>query len=186
MSKKKNQNKFFFISFIPALAYWYLEENYSLKIALIGGMSLGIIELTLEYIFFKHLHLISKLNFALIAFLGAISLLGDDGIWFKLQPMFTGLAMGGFLLYRSLIHKSLMWDMVEEFNENPPPKIFVTTIERHMSILLIIYGVFMGAIALYFATDYWLFFKTIGFYLVFGVFMVSELIFFRFFFKPKG
>ena len=33
--EKKN---FFLISFLPAILYWYLEENYPVKIAVIGGL----------------------------------------------------------------------------------------------------------------------------------------------------
>ena len=184
MSKSK-QNKFFLISFIPALAYWYLEANYSLRIALVGGLGLAIAELALEYILFKHTHLISRLNFGLILILGLISLAGDEGIWFKLQPMFTGFILGGFLLVRNIIGKSVMWEMVEEFNSEPPPKNILYMMEKHMSVLLIVYGSFMGIIAWKFSTDLWLFFKTIGFYIVFFVFMICEFLYIRWTLKKQ-
>lgn len=176
---KSQQNKFFLISFIPAVAYWYLEANYSLKVALIGGIGLAILELALEYILFKHTHKMSQINFGLIVFLGGLSLLGDEGIWFKLQPMFTGYIVGGFLLFKNVLGNSLMWEMIQEFNENPPPESLIATMEKHMSVLLICYGTFMGYVAWQMTTDQWLFFRTIGFYIVFAIFMIFELIYIR-------
>ncbi len=109
---KKNSKHFFLISFLPALAYWYLEENYSLEVALTGGILLSVIEMLLEKIFTKHIHTLSKFNFALILGLGSLSLLASEGIWFKLQPFFTGVVMGGYLLFRNLRGKSLITEMV--------------------------------------------------------------------------
>ena len=102
---KLSQKNFFLISFLPAIAYWYLEENYPIRIAIAGGLALSILELTLEYIFTKHLHSLSKFNFGLILFLGGLSLLGDEGIWFKLQPAITGIVIAIFLLVKRKLGK---------------------------------------------------------------------------------
>ena len=48
---------------------------------------------------------------------------------------------------------------------------------NYFIITVAVYGIFMALIAIYTSTDTWLFFKTIGFYLVFIVFGVFELIF---------
>lgn len=84
------KNNLFLISFLPALLYWYLEETQTVEIAIIGGLSLAVLEIGFEKLFFKHIHSISKLNFLIILILGPISLIGKDGVWFKLQPFFTG------------------------------------------------------------------------------------------------
>lgn len=178
MTKTKS-NKFFFISFLPALAYWYLESNYSLRIALIGGLGLAILELAFEYFYFKHTHLISRVNFVLILLLGGLSLLGEDGIWFKLQPFFTGVGMGGFLLFQNMRNQSVMNTMIGEFNSKPPPRGMVVLMERHMCYFTISYGFFMAYIAFNATTDQWVFFKTIGFYVAFGIFFIFEMIFLR-------
>ena len=170
MSQAKKPNSFFIISFIPALAYWYLEANAPLKIALATGVALALAELLAERIFFKHVHTISKINFGLIAILGGIAFLGEDGLWFKLQPFFTGIGLGGILLVQNLRGKSLMWKTVQEFQNRPAPRIVVETMEKHMAIFMALYGVFMGAMALWRSTDEWLFFKTIGFYIAFAIF----------------
>ncbi len=177
--KRKN---FFFLSLLPALAYWYLEANYTIQVAVAGGLILAIIEVILEKIFTNHVHTISRFNFFLILFLGGLSFLGEDGIWFKLQPCFTGIVMGSFFVYKVIRGKGLMQEMIEDYQFNKktlPPKHVLKKLELHTGILLFIYGIFMGGVAIYAPTGYWIFFKTGGFYIVFLLFMVVEMIFIR-------
>jgi len=177
-----NQKNFFLLSILPALAYWYLEANYSVKIAVTGGLLLAILELSLEWIFTKHIHFISKFNFFLIGFLGGLSLLGDEGIWFKLQPCFTGIIMGGLFLFKIWRGKGIMAEMMESLNSpNRPmlPEFVLKTLEIHSGIFLMVYGTFMGGVALKASTGQWLFYKTGGFYIAFLVFMAVEIYFMR-------
>lgn len=170
----------FLLSFLPAIAYWYLEANYPLHIALVGGMGLAVLELLLEWVFTKHLHTLSKFNFFLLIFLGALSLLGDEGIWFKLQPAFSGLGMAAFLLFRQWKGEGLLVEMSQMMDENKrAPKELMILLEKHMTIFLGLYGLWMGIVAIYFSSDYWIFFKTAGFYLIFAVFFIFELIYMR-------
>lgn len=180
-----NKN-FFLLSFLPALAYWYLEEHYSLQIAVIGGVLLAVIEVLLEYIFVKHIHSLSKLNFFLLVILAPISLIGEDGLWFKLQPMFTGLMLYSYLFYLGIKGESLMWSMSSEMNMKVKlPKKLLLILERHMAFFLLLYGLFMGYLAKYQTTSTWAFFKTIGFYLAFFAFMILELFYFKLFVVKK-
>ncbi len=180
MENNKSWSKqFFLISFLPAIAYWYLEANYPLRIALFGGLTLAVVELVLEKIFTKHLHTISKFNFFLILFLGIISLGGEDGLWFKLQPFFTGLVMGSYLLFKNFRGNSLLLEMAQALKKPIPSPEIIETLERHMSWLLIGHGCLMGIVAWKASTDLWLFGKTVGFYIVFAVFMAIEIIWLR-------
>lgn len=177
---KLSQKNFFLISFLPAIAYWYLEENYPIRIAITGGLILAILEISFEKFYTKHVHTLSKFNFFLILFLGGISLLGEDGIWFKLQPAFTGIGISGFLVYRLLRGKGLMFEMMESMPNPPPvPDFIIQTMEKHMAVLFGGYGLFMAFVALKLSTDQWLFFKTLGFYIIFGIFSVVEMVLLR-------
>jgi len=180
-----NKN-FFLISFIPAIAYWYLEENYSIRIAISGGLALAILEIAAEKYFTQHVHTLSKFNFYLILVLGGISLIGDEGIWFKLQPAFTGWAIGGFMLYRVRKGRGLMQEMIESMGQknNLPPEI-LKGMEGHIGWLFFVYGSFMAFVALSWSTERWLFFKTIGFYIAFLLFFLIEVIFIRHSLKKK-
>jgi intracellular septation protein len=155
---KLSQKNFFLISFLPAIAYWYLEENYPIRIAIAGGLALSILELSLEYIFTKHLHSLSKFNFGLIAFLGGLSLLGEEGIWFKLQPAITGVVIASFLLYKNMFGKGFFIEMLESMGKENVPLEIMSSMEKHVSYLFGLYGLFMFYVAFYWSTDWWLFF----------------------------
>ncbi len=174
-----NQKNFFLISFLPALAYWYLESHYDLKIALIGGFLLGMLEIILEKVFTGHVHSLSKMNIFLIILLGIISYLFQDGVWFKLQPFFTGLIMGGLLLLNLRKNESYLWNLMEQSNNPNLAKEIVFMLEKHLAFFLMIYGCFMAILAIYFSTNVWTFFKTAGLYIVFALFMVLELFYIR-------
>lgn len=174
------QNKFFFISFIPALAYWYLEANYDLKIALIGGVALAIIEISVEKLLFKKVHKIALLNFYLILILGGIAYLGEDGVWYRLQPFFTGVMMSGFLFYQKIRNRSFMLETLKEMGNPPPiPDFIMMRMEFHMAMFLLLYGVFMGVIAIWGNSDQWIFFKTAGFYIATFIFLGFEMFLMR-------
>jgi intracellular septation protein len=171
---------YFLLSFIPAAAYWWLETYYTLEIALIGGIVLGVLEMLLEKKFTNHVHTLSKLNVALIVVLGGISLIAQEGIFFKLQPTFTGLSLAGFLGFKKIKNQSLMVDMLRDMNQRIPlPEEIYKKMEWHMFVFLILFAGFMAYVALNETTATWLFWKTAGFYIAFGGFMVLEMIFIR-------
>lgn len=174
------KNKFFLISFLPAIAYWYLEENYPIKVAVMGGVALSILEITFEKIFLKHIHKISWANFFLILLLGSISLIGDEGKWFKLQPAITGVLIGVGLIVLKLRNKSFFTEMIREMNPDQNlPSWLIGILELHTGIFFFGYGLWMFYVVFFLSTDQWLFYKTIGFYCCFGVFFILELLFLR-------
>lgn len=167
---------FFLISFIPAIAYWYLEENYTIEVALVGGLILSVLEVTLEKVIYQHVHTISKFNFFLIATLGGIALIAKDGLLFKLQPFFTGTLMSLFLFWRLKSGRGLIAEMSSQMNNNQQriPLKTLNYLERNMALFLLVYGLFMGGVALKMETKQWLFFKTIGFYLASFIFIIGQ------------
>ena len=179
MSASAKNNKFFLLSFLPALAYWYLESKYPLKIAITGGLLLALLEISLEKIFFKHIHTLSKFNFFLLLFLGGLSLLGEDGIWFKLQPFFTGLILGCVMIFYLSKGKGLMGEMAGQMGNSQLPDHIFRQLEWHTAFFMMIYGCFMGGVAFLGTTTNWVFFKTAGFYIAFFIFMIFEIFFMR-------
>lgn len=177
---------YFLMSFIPAVAYWFLETYYSLEIALIGGIVLGIIEMILEKKFSGHVHTLSKLNVSLIVILGGISLIAKEGIWFKLQPTLTGLSVASFLVFKKFKGESLMFQMMQDMKqkEQLPAEVY-KIMEWHICLFLIGFAVFMARVAIYETTANWLFWKTGGFYIVFGVFMLFEMIYIQWIMKKN-
>lgn len=187
-STGKPQGKpYFLLSFIPAVAYWLLETYFTLEIALIGGIILGILEMILEKYFTGHVHTLSKVNIALIVVLGVISLIAKEGVWFRLQPTFTGIGISSFLIYKKLQGHSLMLDMLKDMGQVPPLSDETYKImEWHMTLFLIAFAAWMARVAIYETTATWLFWKTGGFYIAFGAFMVLEMVYLRFVLRRKN
>lgn len=178
---KKGKPPYFLLSFIPAVAYWLLETYFTLEIALIGGIVLGVIEMLLEKYFTGHVHTLSKVNLALILILGGISLVAKEGVWFRLQPTFTGIGISCFLIYKKIQGHSLMLDMIKDMGQVPPlSEETYKTMEWHMTLFLIAFAAWMARVAIYETTATWLFWKTGGFYLAFGAFMILEMLYMRF------
>ena len=100
-------------------------------------------------------------------------------MWFKLQPCFTGLGIGGYLLVRLYKGKSLMNEMLTSMGKSFPLEGVMKKIETHLGFFFIAYGLFMAAIALLAQTGTWLFFKTAGFYLVTFFFFMGEFIYLK-------
>jgi len=174
---KKN---IFLLSFIPALVYWYLEETQTIEIAVIGGLSLAILEVLFEKVFTKHVHSLSKMNLMLLLILGPISLIGKDGIWFKLQPFFTGVLLFGYLMFNLKRGKSLLGKMSEDLDlKNKMPELIMVKLEKHLAYFLLVFAFFMAYLAKFETTSTWAFFKTFGFYIVFGIFMFIEMFILR-------
>jgi intracellular septation protein len=177
---------YFLLSFIPAVAYWLLETYSTLEIALIGGVILGLVEMILEKHFTGHVHTLSKVNITLIFILGVISLIAKEGVWFRLQPTFTGVGIAGFLIFKKLQGHSLMLDMIKDMGQVPPlSDETYKTIEWHITLFLLGFAAFMAKVAIYESTGTWLFWKTGGFYIAFGGFLVLEMIYLRFVFRRK-
>lgn len=175
VKNKKLGNNLFLTSFLPAIAYWYLDENYPLKIALIGGISLAVLEIVFEKVYNKKVHTLSKFNFFLILFLGGISLLGDDGVWFKLQPALSFWGVSVFFIYRLRSGKGVFGEMIEGMGQrNPPPDFLIRAMEVQMTYLFIAYGILMAILAIWFPTSTWVFFKTAGLYIILALFMGAQ------------
>jgi intracellular septation protein len=188
MHASKKTPPYFLMSFIPAVAYWILESYFSLEVALIGGIALGVIEMLVEKKFSGHVHTLSKVNLSLVIVLGVISLIAKEGIWFKLQPTFTGFGVSGFLIYKKIQGHSLMVDMMKDMGQEklPMPPETYKLLEWHLCLFLIGFAIFMGKVAIYESTSTWLFWKTGGFYIAFGGFMVVEMFYLRFRMKRKN
>jgi intracellular septation protein len=178
MEKKKKFNGFFLISFLPAILYWYLEANYPVKTALIGGIALSVAEILFEKIYIGHVHQLSKFNFFLIVALGGFSLMEEDGVWFKLQPALSLWAVAAYMLLKIVKGGSFIQEMMAEAKPDGPrpPEIVFKSMERNMVILFLGYGLWMGWLAIWGTTSMWVFSKTGGFFIVLGLFLPFQFL----------
>lgn len=166
------------MSFFPAIFYWYLESQYPVKTALVGGILLSIAEIIFEKIYSKHVHQLSKFNFFLIITLGGFSLMEENGIWFKLQPSLSLWAVAIYMGLKLKKGSGFFREMLIEMRPDAihPPDFIMKSMEQNIVIMFAFYGLLMGVLAIWFSTSTWAFFKTAGLFVVMGIFMVIQMV----------
>lgn len=176
MPAQKKTSFIFLTSFLPALAYWFLEQYYPVKVAVAGGLILGLVEMILEKIFSKKIHTLSKFNFSLLLLLGGLAFVENEGVWFKLSPGLTSLALGVVLLVQNLRGQGMLRAMMEEMGRPLPPLELWHPLETRIALFFLAYAFLMIALALWGESGHWLFFKTVGLYLLFAVYFLGEMV----------
>ena len=172
---KQRPSLLHWLSFLPALAYWWLEATQPLNVALTVGIGLSVLEVTVEKIYTGKVHTLSKLNFGIIVVLGLLSIFAREGVWFKLQPTITGVICGTWLIFNQSKGKTMMVEAMQDMGRPWPfPEVWLRDFERHVIIFIFSFSTFMAYWTIWGTTAQWAFWKTGGQYMSFGVFMVVE------------
>lgn len=175
---------------IPLLVFIIADsifENtiYSLSIAI----GFGLIQTIAIYIKEKRIDKFILLDTGLIIFLGLISILLDNEIFFKLKPAFIEAIFLIFIGISAFTPKNLLMDMMKRYMKNiqmtdsmesyfrKSMQFFFVIIAFH--IVLVIYS------AYFMSKEAWVFVSTVLFYILFGVYFVFEFIRNKFFKKNK-
>ena len=64
---------------------------------------------------------------------------------------------------------------MKELNSKPIPESVIFKLEKDLTYFFGIYGVWMAYVTLNLDVDWWVFFKTIGFYISFFIFLLLEV-----------
>ncbi|MBI2712361.1 MAG: septation protein IspZ [Bdellovibrio sp.] len=108
-SKTQNQQRnkkfrsLFFGGLLPVLAFSILEDRYGVIWGLVAGMVFGVGEILWELLTRKKVDPVTWGGNGMLLVLGGVSLVTQEGIWFKLQP---ALMEGVFAL---VLWGSLVW-----------------------------------------------------------------------------
>ncbi len=104
-SKKGTALSLFFGGILPIIAFTVIEDQYGPVFGTIAGMIFGLGEIIFEKWRYNQVSKMTWIGNALILLLGGISIISQDGIWFKLQP---ALFEGAFalILWGSLFAKT--------------------------------------------------------------------------------
>ncbi len=178
MAQNPMKNSFFILSFAPAFLYWYLESYYPIKTAILGGIILACAEIILERLIIKEVHTISKLNFFLMLLMGSVAFIKEDGLLFKLWPGVMSFVMAIFMLVLLLKKRPVLLHLFKSMPQNRLPDFLILELEKHFIIFLFLYAILMIGMAFY-TTSWWLFFKTLGLYILMFLFMIFEIMYLR-------
>lgn len=166
---------------LPLIAFTVIEEKYGTFWGLIAGLAFGAGEIAWELIRYRRVSKITWFGNGLLFIMGAISLLTDEGIWFKLQPAIIeavmALAFWGSLLMRRNL---LVW-MVQAQGGSFPPEIapFLNGFCFRLGIFFALHAAVAVEAALHWSTEAWVALKGIGLFASFIVYLFLEIVYIR-------
>ena len=171
---------------LPVIAFTVIEDRFGRLWGLIAGMVFGVGEILWEWRTQGRVQKITWGGNGMILLLGGVSLLTQEGIWFKLQPSLIEAAMalvlwGSLVLGKPLLsafmEKAFKQQGIELQGDDPRAQ----AIGRAMRGLTLRLGVFfMGHsllatwAALHWSTTAWALLKGVGFTVSMVVYMLME------------
>lgn len=195
MMKSKNQQfkSLFLGGILPVIIFTLLEEYFGTLWGLVGGMVFGMGEILWEWKTQKKVDSITWIGNGMLILLGVISLVTQEGIWFKLQPSIIEIATALFLWGSVLLGKSLFLGIAQK--QGALPADFESALKPGMGILLrkafqgltvrlgvffFFHGVLAAWAAFYWSTAAWAILKGVGLTLSLIVYLVAEVLFLRY------
>ena len=180
-NSKKQAVSLLFSGLLPVVAFTLIEEKYGVFYGLIAGMAFGVGEVIYEKIRFKKVSQITWIGNALILVLGGISLLADDGLWYKLQPAILEFGFFLFLFVSWLLRKPFLTLMIEK--QNPDAPAFIKSRLSGMTFRLSLFMLAQSALAVWAAlswsTEAWALLKGVGLIVSMMLFMAAEVLWVR-------
>ncbi len=186
-AKKKKAATLFFGGLLPIIAFTVIEERYGIIAGLIAGMVFGVGEIIYEYVTVKKVSTITWIGNGLILGLGAISLIFNEGIWFKLQPAILEFGFFVFLLGSWFMNKPFLKLMIEKQNPDAPDfvKAQLSGMTLRLSFFMLAHSLIATWAALYWSTEAWVMLKGIGLTVSMVVYMALEILWARVKLKKK-
>jgi intracellular septation protein len=168
---------FFFGGLLPVIAFTVIEEKWGTIAGLVAGMVFGLGEIIYELIKHKKVSLITWIGNGLLLGLGAISLISEDGIWFKLQPALFEYGFFVFLAGSWLLKKPFLVLMLEKQNPTAPDlKQRMSGMTFRLGLFFLAHGLLATWAAFYWSTESWALLKGVGLTVSMIVYMALEIV----------
>lgn len=173
--KKPSFLTLFFGGILPVVAFTIVEDNFGIVWGTVAGMIFGIGEITYEKIFLKKISPLTLSVNALLLLLGSISILLNDGIWFKLQPAIIEAGFVLFLWISFFRKKPLLPQMAKMQGVVLPPQAYsiLTGMTFRLGLFFAIHACIATWAAFKWTTEQWAWLKgaglTVSFIAYFGL-----------------
>ncbi len=178
---RANFLSFFFGGLLPVIAFSLIEDSYGPVWGTIAGMAFGVGEIIFEKIRYKKVSAITWIGNLMILILGAISIVSQNGIWFKLQPALFE-AFFSALLWGSLIMKKpLLIAMAEKQGTQIPDqaKPLMKGMTFRLGLFFAIHAVIATWAAYSWTTAQWAWLKGAGLMITFAIYLGLEYLMIR-------
>jgi intracellular septation protein len=192
-SRTKTLRSLFLGGLLPVIAFTWVESQFGIIWGLIVGMVFGVGEILWEWRSQGRVEAMTWGGNGLILVLGGISLLTQDGVWFKLQPSVIELVMAIGLWGTLFFKKPFLLSMAQKQGGMPAdleqrlhPQAFAALMKAfqgltfRLGFFLVLHAALAAWAALYWSSTAWAFLKGIGFTVSFLVYMVVESLVLRY------
>lgn len=161
---------------LPVLAFALVEEHYGVLWGTIAGMAFGFGEIVYEKLRLGKVSGLTWFSNALILGLGAISLISQEGVWFKLQPAVLLASFGAILLGSSILKRPLMVAMAQKQRPDLPIEALGHLRKFNFRLAWLFFGLAAIGVhaALTWSVEAWAFFKSVGVVLLMVAYFAVE------------
>ncbi|QLY27320.1 septation protein IspZ [Bdellovibrio sp. KM01] len=171
----------FFAGLLPVIAFTVIEDQYGTIAGLIAGMVFGVGEICFELYKHKKVQKITWIGNGLLLVLGGVSLISDEGIWFKMQPAIMEAAFAIALWVSWYIKKPLIVVLAEQQGQKLPEfmKTRMSGMTFRMGIFFAAHAVLATWAALHWTSNAWALLKGVGLTVSLIVYMLLEVLYIR-------
>ena len=172
---------------LPVVAFAVVEEVWGPKAGLVAGMVFGVGEILWEWRTQKKVQAVTWIGNGLLLGLGAVSIVSDEGYWFKLQPALLEGAMALALIGSHVLGKPLLLAMARK--QMPPESLPAATrpvyearlrgMNLRMGLFFAVHTVLAVWSALDWSTAAWALLKGVGFTASMVAYVAAEVLWVR-------
>lgn len=178
----------FFGGILPVVAFTVIEDKYGIVAGLIAGMIFGVGEILWELYSEKKVSGITLGSNAMILILGGVSLITQEGFWFKMQPAIMEAAFALILIFSWVIKKPLLSKLIEAQQKKQQgldyeiPEVLKNSLKGMTLRTGVFFALHAGLAtyaAFYWSNESWALLKGVGLTVSFILYMFGEMILIR-------
>ena len=175
-SKSHALKSLFLGGIIPVVVYTIVEEKMGPIWGLVFGMGFGILEILLEAFRYRKVETITWIGNGLLVGMGGVSLLTQEGIWFKLQPSLLELGMAVLLVGSWGFGKPLLVAMAKKQEMPPGLETGFSGVTLRLGLFFLLHSVLAAYAAFFWSTRAWALLKGVGLTLSMVLYLGFEIL----------
>lgn len=163
------------LGLLPLVVFWLVEDHWGTVAGLLAAMVWGVGEVLYEKIFLKEIQSITWISTLLVLVFGALGLLLDNSSIFKFQPVILEAGTVVLLIGTMFQQEPFMLKMAQKaYPDKFIPgthafeiqKILIKRTTWLLVVSLVAHCIVMAYAALYMDTGTWIFWKSIGLFVI--------------------
>lgn len=171
----------FYGGLLPVIVFTIIEEKYGVMAGLTAGLIFGTAEIAYELIRYKKVNALTWVGNGLLIILGLLSLIAQDGLWFKLQPALFEAGFFVFLFGSWVLKRPFLVLIIEKQNPTAPEflKHSMSAMTLRFSLFMLFHAGLATWAALYWSTRHWALLKGLGLTLSLILYLALEVLWLR-------